>query len=196
MHCWGSHAPLQPLSQPTEMTRTARADYPRAVLRDRSKSRSGLDPSIRKDGAGQHNWGSIADERQLEIEAIQDEMHEAGMDEDEDVNALNTASAPATIPKCMSPHLSNRNAQINSFCFISKAPASEKPELIPGTVHMSEEELEKARQYRKNAFKKQGGKSLYVLLDSFADPQCPSNRHRPCSYCPHLRGRCPCCPCP
>jgi hypothetical protein len=65
------------------MTRTARAAYPRAVLRDRSESRSGLDSSIRKDGAGQHNWGSIADERQLEFEAIEDEMREAGIEEEE-----------------------------------------------------------------------------------------------------------------
>ena len=71
------------------MTRTARADHPRAVLRDRSESRSGLDPSMRKDGAGQHNWGSIADERQLEFKAIEDEMHE---DEDEDLNAASTST--------------------------------------------------------------------------------------------------------
>lgn len=71
------------------MTRTARADHPRAVLRDRSESRSGLSPSIRKDGAGQHNWGSIADERQLEFEAIEDERREA---ENEDVNAASTST--------------------------------------------------------------------------------------------------------
>lgn len=55
------------------MTRTARAAYPRAILKDRSESRSGLDSSIRKHGAGQHNWGSINDEHILEAEAMDDE---------------------------------------------------------------------------------------------------------------------------
>jgi len=43
------------------MTRTARASYPRAIAKDRSLSRTGLDRSIHKHGAGQHNWGSILD---------------------------------------------------------------------------------------------------------------------------------------
>ena len=58
------------------MTRTARAAYPRAVIKDRSESRTGLDSSIRKSGAGHHNWGSIADELQLETAAIDDEEME------------------------------------------------------------------------------------------------------------------------
>lgn len=55
------------------MTRTARAAYPRAVIKDRSESRTGLDPSMRKSGAGHHNWGSLADEFHLETAAIGDE---------------------------------------------------------------------------------------------------------------------------
>ena len=55
------------------MTRTARAAHPRAVIKDRSESRTGLNPSIRKSGAGHHNWGSLADERHLEEAAIDDE---------------------------------------------------------------------------------------------------------------------------
>ena len=54
------------------MTRTARAAYPRAVIKDRSESRSGLDSSLRKAGAGHHNWGSLADEQQLEFAALND----------------------------------------------------------------------------------------------------------------------------
>ena len=76
------------------MTRTARAAYPRAVLKDRSESRSGLDSSIRKDGAGQHNWGSIADERDLETAAIEDEIREAGLEEED----LKKHTALGTIP--------------------------------------------------------------------------------------------------
>ena len=55
------------------MTRTARAAYPRAVIKDRSESRTGLDPSIRKSGAGHHNWGSLADALRLDEAAIGDE---------------------------------------------------------------------------------------------------------------------------
>lgn len=55
------------------MTRTARSAYPRAVAKDRSESRSGLDQSIRKNGAGGHNWGSLSDEQQLESAAVYDE---------------------------------------------------------------------------------------------------------------------------
>lgn len=81
------------------MTRTARAAYPRAVLKDRSECRSGLNSSIRKDGAGQHNWGSIADEQLLETAAIEDEILEAGRDlEEEDLNNLKKSTALETIP--------------------------------------------------------------------------------------------------
>lgn len=55
------------------MTRTARASHPRALNRDRSESRTGLDNSIRKGGAGGHNWGSLADESLLEARALDDE---------------------------------------------------------------------------------------------------------------------------
>ena len=85
------------------MTRTARAAYPRAVLRDRSESRSGIDTSIRKDGAGQHNWGSIADEGQLEFDAIADELREAEMDRDEGSKVLKPATASSTLSKGMCP---------------------------------------------------------------------------------------------
>jgi Hyaluronan / mRNA binding family len=62
------------------MTRTERAAFPRAVVKDRSLSRSGLDKSIRKNGAGQHNWGSISDEAELEFAALEDEEHDIAAD--------------------------------------------------------------------------------------------------------------------
>ncbi|KAG1819205.1 uncharacterized protein BJ212DRAFT_1344682 [Suillus subaureus] len=58
------------------MTRTERAVFPRALLRDRSNSKSGLDKSVRKNGSGQHNWGSINDERYLEAAALADKEEE------------------------------------------------------------------------------------------------------------------------
>ena len=66
------------------MTRTARATYPRAVIKDRSESRSGLDSSMRKSGAGHHNWGSIADEFSLESAAMEDEGLDVEEMEEED----------------------------------------------------------------------------------------------------------------
>ncbi|KAH7910893.1 hypothetical protein BJ138DRAFT_1151831 [Hygrophoropsis aurantiaca] len=58
------------------MTRTERSNYPRAIVRDRSESKSGLDKSIRKHGAGPHNWGNIADEKYLEAAGLDDEERE------------------------------------------------------------------------------------------------------------------------
>ncbi|KAA1474551.1 hypothetical protein DENSPDRAFT_841153 [Dentipellis sp. KUC8613] len=55
------------------MTRTERATSPRALLKDRSEAKNGMDASIRKGGAGAHNWGSLDDEARLEDEADLDE---------------------------------------------------------------------------------------------------------------------------
>ena len=45
------------------------------------------------------------------------------------------------------------------------ATASEEPESAPGKADMSDEgELEKALQYRKHAFKKEGGKSSFTSV--------------------------------
>ena len=60
------------------MTRTARAAFPRALVKDRSESKSGHrdDKHVRKDGAGAHGWGSLADEKALEDAALKDEQLE------------------------------------------------------------------------------------------------------------------------
>ena len=68
------------------MTRTERAAYPRAVERDRSESKSGVDNSVRKGGAGAHNWGSLDDELRFEQEGTYDEqqeLHDEEQDNDE-----------------------------------------------------------------------------------------------------------------
>jgi len=54
------------------MTRTERSINPRAVIKDRSESKSGLDKSVRKNGGGPHNWGNLSDERA----AMEDEIEE------------------------------------------------------------------------------------------------------------------------
>ncbi|KAF8816326.1 hypothetical protein BYT27DRAFT_6449985 [Phlegmacium glaucopus] len=110
------------------MTRTARAAYPRAVIKDRSESRSGLDPSIRKSGAGHHNWGSLADEAHLEAAAIDDE----GLEEREtEVLPVSTSSLDSnSSTRSVSPPRQPENTRI-----------------------LTDEEVEKARNFRKNAFK-------------------------------------------
>ena len=86
------------------MTRTARASYPRAAMKDRSENRTGLDPSMRKNGAGQHNWGSMQDERDLELSAAVDEESEleqgpVGAEEPEEVvDDLKQRGMPVTQP--------------------------------------------------------------------------------------------------
>ncbi|KAI9567753.1 hypothetical protein HD554DRAFT_2106555 [Boletus coccyginus] len=64
------------------MTRTERAAFPRALMRDRSESKSGLDKSLRKGGGGHHNWGSIADESYLEAAALEDGQQALATEED------------------------------------------------------------------------------------------------------------------
>jgi hypothetical protein len=55
------------------MTRTERSLSPRAIIKDRSESKSGMDKALRKGGAGSHNWGNINEEYLLETEALDDE---------------------------------------------------------------------------------------------------------------------------
>ncbi|KDQ18312.1 hypothetical protein BOTBODRAFT_28727 [Botryobasidium botryosum FD-172 SS1] len=55
------------------MTRTLRSTSPRALKKDRSESKSGMDKSVRKNGAGAHSWGSLDDEAELERAALADE---------------------------------------------------------------------------------------------------------------------------
>jgi hypothetical protein len=64
------------------MTRTERAAFPRALMRDRSESKSGLDKSLRKGGSGHHNWGSILDENYLEEAAVNDEQQALAAEQD------------------------------------------------------------------------------------------------------------------
>ncbi|KAI0074265.1 hypothetical protein K474DRAFT_1665608 [Panus rudis PR-1116 ss-1] len=58
------------------MTRTERASYPRAIVKDRSEPKNAMDKRIPKNGAGPHNWGSLEDEPELEAQAEYDEEQE------------------------------------------------------------------------------------------------------------------------
>ncbi|KAH9474445.1 hypothetical protein JR316_0012904 [Psilocybe cubensis] len=125
------------------MTRTARAAYPRAVIKDRSESRSGLDTSLRKSGAGHHNWGALADERTLETAALEDDQLE-----EEEVGETANPIEDTNSSRSMSP--------------------PRKPEMARSTSGMTEEELQKARQFRKNAFKNPGDIDLSAIARTSA----------------------------
>ncbi|KAF9453379.1 hypothetical protein P691DRAFT_792830 [Macrolepiota fuliginosa MF-IS2] len=118
------------------MTRTERAAYPRALNRDRSESRTGLDPNLRKRGAGNHNWGSLADEQRLEAGALDDENMELAEEVEGKVGV-----EPAERSR------SGSSATSNS---------------------LTEEERERARQLRKNAFKKGDQLDLAAIARSSA----------------------------
>jgi len=58
------------------MTRTERSQSLRALIKDRSEARNGMDSSLPKGGAGSHNWGTIQSEFDYETAAIDDEAAE------------------------------------------------------------------------------------------------------------------------
>ena len=58
------------------MTRTARSSSIKAIIKDRSESRNNRDNSLRKGGAGHHNWGSMADEARFEDEVYEEDLNE------------------------------------------------------------------------------------------------------------------------
>lgn len=54
------------------MTRTERSLSLRALAKDRSEARNGMDSSLPKGGAGAHNWGSLNAELAHENDADED----------------------------------------------------------------------------------------------------------------------------
>jgi len=64
------------------MTRTERSLSPRAIIKDRSESKSGMDKGLRKGGAGSHNWGNINDEILLETGALDDDQESVAKKEE------------------------------------------------------------------------------------------------------------------
>jgi len=65
------------------MTRTARAMYPRAITRDRSVAKSGLDAATKKGGSGNHSWGSLHQEYDYERAGAADAKVDAFKDYDD-----------------------------------------------------------------------------------------------------------------
>lgn len=80
------------------MTRTERAQFPRAVAKDRHDSRTGLnrDPHhVPKNGEGKHSWGSDDREYDHEAGAFEDE---ASVPIDEAVESAPAITRPVDVP--------------------------------------------------------------------------------------------------
>ncbi|KAH8102041.1 hypothetical protein BXZ70DRAFT_1076638 [Cristinia sonorae] len=122
------------------MTRTERAAFPRAIIKDRTESRSGMDKRTPKQGAGPHNWGSLIDERELEDGADYDEAQEL------EAEGIRKPSPPAVERR---------------------------------TSSVSEEDREKAREFRKNAFKTEGLDLSAIARTSSAVSTSPPNQTSP-----------------
>ena len=122
------------------MTRTARAAYPRAVIKDRSESRTGRDPSVRKSGAGHYNWGPLVD--MIGINVIDKDM-EVKSPSESLINSNSVTRCKHPFRSFMSPH---------SFILAAVSPQRQhEKRKIP-----TPEEVTKARMFRKNAFKANG----------------------------------------
>ncbi|KIJ64697.1 hypothetical protein HYDPIDRAFT_175275 [Hydnomerulius pinastri MD-312] len=121
------------------MTRTERSAFPRALVRDRSESKSGLDKSLRKGGGGHHNWGSLADEGYLEAAAMEDEEKDL---------------AEAQGKKDGTPNISDI-IDFSRGSFPDSVEKPEKPVMERRSNSVTEEERQSARKFRKNALKGQ-----------------------------------------
>ncbi|KZT38582.1 hypothetical protein SISSUDRAFT_725829 [Sistotremastrum suecicum HHB10207 ss-3] len=106
------------------MTRTERSVYPRAIVKDRSESKTGLDKSIKKNGAGQHSWGSLADEIDHEVQ-----LEEEDLVSDGDGGETVSVSASSSVDEKDSRPVPARKQSIS----------------------ITEEERESARKFRKGA---------------------------------------------
>lgn len=67
---------LDHLTEHIIMTRTERAAFPAAVVKDHAVSKTGLNNRTPKGGAGPNNWGSLENERELEDAAAADEVED------------------------------------------------------------------------------------------------------------------------
>ncbi|TFK47697.1 hypothetical protein OE88DRAFT_1665264 [Heliocybe sulcata] len=133
------------------MTRTARANYPAAVNKDRSEAKNGYDNSTKKQGAGPHNWGSLRHEMDHEVAGIADEEQELA-DEEQD-----------GVPIARAVHEDRQRPAVD------RSPSG-----------MSEEELAEAREVRRKATKG-GVDLSAIARSSAAVSVSPPNRTIPIS---------------
>lgn len=127
------------------MTRTERAAYPRAIVKDRAESKSGMNKHIPKNGAGLHNWGALMSERDYEDAAEYDEEREF-----EDAGGKSYHSTHCCL---LRPSL-----QVNR----SRSPPA-SPVVEHRTNSLTEEDIVNARRYRKRAMSRTGQRRSKVF---------------------------------
>lgn len=106
---------------------------------NRTESKSGFDKSLRKQGAGGHNWGSLRDELDLEREALEDNGQV------EDADELNV----------------DANADI-------RPSVDGATDIDKTNVAMTEDDVQKAREFREQGLNGEGasasGNRIHALL--------------------------------
>ena len=134
------------------MTRTERSQSLRALAKDRSGSRNGMDMSTPKGGAGAYNWGSIDSEFRYEDDALLDEAA------DFEDQAKETGCKP--FPASVLP------SYIVSCLLAAPNPTSKKPAAVRRTSNVTDQDRENAIKVRKNALKSDGSTFFHTVTAS------------------------------
>jgi len=141
------------------MTRTARAIYPRALTRDRSESKSGLDKSFAKHGAGNHNWGSLQDETHPVEDAA--EYYSA----DEYADTASTVESSSTLGDDASKTQSQ-----------SQSPQQHQEQKRRASISITDADRASARSFRTRSFKDRPDIDLTAIArTSFAVSTSPTS---------------------
>jgi len=120
------------------MTRTERSVYPNALIKDRSVARNGRETTLKKSGDGAHNWGN----------PLHDYQHDPEVADREDLKVDAEAAGLANVDSAGIPTATLRRASADD--------AEPKAVDIKGAerkMSMTDEEREKAREFRHRALK-------------------------------------------
>jgi hypothetical protein len=147
------------------MTRTERSHSLRALVKDRSEARNGMDNSLRKDGAGAHNWGSIHTEYDHEIAGIADEVEEF---EDQAAGAAGGKRLFLWRTVVALGWTWRKRRRRLSFIPAASQPSSEKPAVVRRTSSVTDEDRENAIKIRQNAFKSNRDGRMFFPRDSLS----------------------------
>jgi hypothetical protein len=137
------------------MTRTERSHSLRALVKDRSEARNGMDSSVPKGGAGAHNWGSVASELFYENAAMTDETYE--FEDQATGGAAGTRLSLYDVQ--VTPRLNTwwKRTSFSIPADSQEPPKLEKPAVVRRVSSITEEDRENALKVRKNALKNNGG---------------------------------------
>ncbi|KIM25707.1 hypothetical protein M408DRAFT_331057 [Serendipita vermifera MAFF 305830] len=124
------------------MTRTARSTHPRAMLKDRSESRNGLDKTVKKGGAGAHSWGDV-------MEELEDNWDDVGEESQDNLKPETQPEITATDQKeRLQPDTDN--APSDPVALPQRRSTRRRAASV--SVSYTEEELETAKQFRTHVF--------------------------------------------